>query len=254
MIRVLVLLCALFVSACSNEPAPETKAEKKELLLFVGITMIDPVRELMGMFEARTGVHAVMSYGGSSDLLQSLTVNKTGDIYFPGDESYVLEGEKAGVVAAYRQVGVNQAVLFVSKGNPKHLSGELGQLLQPGLQVAIGHPELGSIGKEARQILTRQGIYDQVVAAAAMMQPDSKGLSAVLRDGKVDVVINWKAVRFVGDNAEYMDTVPILGDAAVSHRLTMAVTSCSREPALARQFLDLCASPEGRSVFERYGF
>lgn len=254
MLRCVPLLCLLLVCACSNEPASETKTEKKELLLFVGITMIDPVKELMTMFEAQTGVHAVMSYGGSADLLQSLTLNHTGDIYFPGNESYVLDGKKAGVVGDYKQVGQNQAVLFVAPGNPRHLSGDLTELLRPGLQVAIGHPELGSIGKEARQVLTRQGIYDQVVAASAMMQPDSKGLSAVLREGKVDVVINWKAVRFVGDNARHMEEVPILGDAAPPHRLTMAVTTSSREPALARQFLDFCASAEGRAVFERYGF
>lgn len=250
----LLLLSVVMCCSCSGEQsAPPAKASQ-ELLLFVGITMIDPVKELMTMFEQQTGVKLTMSYGGSADLLQSVTLNKTGDIYFPGVESFIAEADKLGVLKDRKQVGINQAALFVRKGNPLGLSGDLAELVRPDVHVAIGHPDLGSVGKEAKRILQASGVYDQVVAASAMMQPDSKGLSSVLREGKVDVVLNWKAVQFFGDNAQYMDVLPIKGGAATEHKLTMAVTAYSKDTALAQRFLDLCASAEGRAVFQRYGF
>ena len=257
--RPFIWLClGLLLASCSSEdnkplPTPATEPQK-ELIVFCGITMIDPVRELMTQFEQANTVRMTMSYGGSADLMQSIKLNRSGDIYFPGGDSFIAEADKAGLLKERKPVGVNQAALFVRKGNPKGLTGDLDELLRPGLQVAIGHPDLGSIGKEAKRILAAKGIYEQVVAVSAMLQPDSKALSGVLKEGKVDVVLNWKAVLQTQDNAQYMEMLPIQGGYATPHKLTMAVVSFSREPELANRFLAFCASDQGRTVFARYGF
>lgn len=251
-----LLLSILVLAGCSgpdSDKKTKTTAERP-LLIFCGITMIDPVKELMVLYEKESGVKSTMSYGGSADLLQSLMLNKVGDVYFPGAESFIQEAEKAGVLGEKRRVGVNQAALFVKKGNPKGFSGELDELYAPGVQAAIGHPDLGSVGKEAKTILQAKGVYDQVVKASAMMQPDSKALSTALKAGQVDVVLNWKAVQYVGDNADHMDAIPIKGGFAKPHTLTMAATIYSQNPQTTRAFLDLCASPRGLAVFARHGF
>ena len=258
MIPKIVWLCLLvLVFGCSPEDqnkSPQKGQAKKELAVFCGITMIDPVRELMSRFEQEAGVKMVMSYGGSADLMQSIKLNGVGDIYFPGAESFIAEADREGILKERKQVGVNQMVLFVRKGNPKGLTGDLDELVKSGVQVGIGHPDLGSVGKEAKRILQAKGIYDQVVAASAMMQPDSKALSGVLREEKVDVVLNWQAVLTFQDNNQYMEILPIKGELATPHKLTMAIIANSREPELANRFLDLCASEQGRAVFQRYGF
>jgi molybdate transport system substrate-binding protein len=255
----LILLCVglLLVSCTSEDNKPPTTTAtgpQKELVVFCGITMIDPVRELMTQFEQANAVRMTMSYGGSADLMQSIKLNRTGDIYFPGGEGFIVDADKEGLLTERKQVGVNQAALFVRKGNPKGLTGDLDELLRPGVQVAIGHPDLGSIGKEAKRILDTKGIYSQMVASSAMLQPDSKALSGVLKEGKVDVVLNWKAVLHFQDNADHMEMLPIQGGFATPHKLTMAVVSFSREPELANRFLEFCASDQGRAVFARYGF
>jgi molybdate transport system substrate-binding protein len=256
--RKIVWLCLLVIFfGCSSEDqnkSPQTDKAKKELLVFCGITMIDPVRELMGRFEQDAGVKMTMSYGGSADLMQSIKLNGVGDIYFPGGESYIIEADKDGILKERKQVGVNQIALFVRKGNPKGLSGDLDELLKPGMQIGIGHPDLGSVGKEAKRMLQAKGVYDQVVTASAMMQPDSKALTGVLREGKVDVVLNWRAVLSFQDNSQDMEMLPVKGDWATPHKLTMSVLANSREPELANRFLDFCASEPGRAVFQRYGF
>lgn len=250
---VLWIAVCLALSACGQSSSKEV-SNTKELLVFCGITMVSPVKELMESFERQTGVKMTMSYGGSTDLLNSVLVNKTGDIYFPGTESYIAEADKAALLKERRLVGSNQAALFVAKGNPKAIAADVHELLRPGLRVAIGHPDLGSVGREAQDILTRKGIYDKVVAASAMMLPDSKALSATLREGKVDLVLNWTAAYFTGDNAQHMERLPLAEPDAKRHALTMATTVYSAFPAAAVKFLDYCASPEGRVVFAKYGF
>lgn len=245
---VVVLLLNALCAQAGNDSA------KKELLIFCGITMIDPVKELMDLYHKESGVRASMSYGGSADLMKSVMINEIGDIYFPGTDSFVAEAERHGIVVDKRQVGSNQAALFVQKGNPKNLTGNLDELTDPTIQVAIGHPDLGSVGKEAKVILEAKGIYDKVVANAAMMQPDSKALSSLILDGKVDVVLNWRAAYFLQDNRTRMDMVPIAGEWARTHALTMTVVRYSKHRAEAIAFLELCASQKGREIFAKFGF
>jgi len=253
-----ILACLLLVTllaACTpDERRPSQGKEHKELLILCGITMIDPVRQLMDDFERRTAVKMVMSYGGSADLMHSMILNKTGDIYFPGSEGFIAEADTRGELRERLEVGINRAAIFVRKGNPKGLTGDLEELLSPEVQVGIGHPELGSIGKEAKRIFDKLGRYDRLVQASATLAPDSKALSSLLRDGKVDAVLNWQAVLHLQENASQFEVLPIKGGLAEDHKLTMAVTVHSREPALAKSFLELCASQEGRAVFARYGF
>jgi len=254
-VRMLGIIMALLLPFAGCSPDSETEAGPSgRLLVLCGITMIDPVKELMTRFERDTGVKMNMSYGGSADLMQSIVLDKTGDIYFPGSQNYIEEADRLGLINESRQLGINQAALFVRKGNPRGLTGDLDELLRPGLQVAIGHPDLGSIGKEAQNILKAKGIYDQVAAGAAMMALDSKSLTRALIEGKVDVVLNWKAVLHIGDNRDRMDVLPIQGGFAAEHKLTMAVVRYSGDHDMSLKFLNLCASPEGRAVFARYGF
>lgn len=252
----LCLTCIIVgLSGCSSEGEKSSSGKSdKELLVFCGITMIDPVQELMDIFSKEHGVRTMMSYGGSADLMKSIILNKTGDIYFPGNKSFIDEGEQKDIILDSKQVGVNQAAFLVTKGNPKGLTGDIKELLRSDLHIAIGHPELGSIGKEARRILQAAGIYDEVVEKAAMLQPDSRTLTKVLLEEKVDVVLNWKAVRFIPENKDKMDVVPIKNEAAPAHPLVMAVTTYSADPDIARAFLELCNSERGRVVFENYGF
>lgn len=251
----LKVLCVIFLIACSQD-APESMdtTQGQGLIIYCGITMITPVREIMGIFEQKTGVTSVMSYGGSKDLINSLMVNKVGDLYFPGSETLLAEAEKTGLLRDRRVVGANQAALLVQKGNPKNIVGDLSELLRTDVRVAIGHPDLGSVGQEARDILTRKGIYDKVVAASAMMMPDSKALSGALREGRVDLVLNWKPAALNDENPRFIDVVPLPDEDAKRHDLTMAVTAYSRNPEAAISFIDLCASPEGQAIFQKHGF
>lgn len=254
-LNISLFLIAFCVIGCSQEAQdPNEAAEGEGLIIYCGITMISPVRELMEIFEQKTGVKSVMSYGGSKDLINSLMVNKVGDLYFPGSETLLAEAEKTGLLRDRRVVGANQAALFVQKGNPKNIAGDLSELLRPDVRVAIGHPDLGSIGQETRDILTRTGLYDKAVAASAMMMPDSKALAGALREGKVDLVLNWKPVLSSDGNAQFMDALPLPDDDAKRHDLTMAVTAYSRNPETAMRFVALCASPEGQAIFNKYGF
>lgn len=244
------LVCFLLGCGANEKPGDGPV----ELLVFCGITMIDPIMELAARFEESHPVKVKLTYGGSQDLARSIEVNALGDIYFPGTKRFVDEMTAKGHISASQQVGHNRITFFVQKGNPKGITGSLDHLKDPDLSVAIGHKDYGSVGREAHRILTGKGIYDAVVRNAAFMASDSKGMTSALREKRVDLVMNWCSVYYFKDNAQFMDEVPLDPGTATRHPLVMATLVYSRNPEKAKTFMALCASEPGRAVFQKYGF
>nr|WP_321255550.1 substrate-binding domain-containing protein [uncultured Pseudodesulfovibrio sp.] len=247
---ILVLLIWQGGVGCSRHA--DADKNRKTLIIFCGSTMISPIMELAKLFEATHDVTVKMTSGGSQDLAKSIEVNHVGDVFFPGFKAFVDTMEADGHVVDSGMVGHNELAIFVAKNNPKNLTGNLNQLVDSSLAVVIGHEDLGAVGKESKRILSALNIYEPVVRNTVFMASDSKGLSAAIREGKADIVLNWKAVAQLNDNRDYIDVISI--KEAASQPLIMASLVYSANPELAKSFLQLCVSPEGRAVFERFGF
>lgn len=216
--------------------------------------MIKPIVELIDLFEQREYCKVKVTYGGSGHILRSVQVNRIGDIFFPGNKSYIAKLREQDLIGDTEQVGHNQAALFVAKGNPYQIDADLTHLTSPHLRVVIGSSEFGSIGRETRAVLTHAGMYQEVVDNALYLTTDSKGLVQALKRKEADLVVNWKAVYFQHDNNLAMDLIPLPGDMAIKQPLIMGSLAFSAHPQLARKFLDLCASDTGAAVFKKYGF
>lgn len=247
-LRQLIACCAM---ACASSMS---WAQDTGLLIYCGITMVRPITDLARKFEAREKVAITISQGGSEDLYQSARRSRTGDIYFPGEPSYRDKYLSEGLLGEARLVGHNQIALFVQKGNPKKVKGDINELLRKDLVVVLGNSQSGSIGQETRQTLERLKLYDKIVAHAAFMMPDSRSINLSLRRNEADVAINWRATAFFPDNAPYMDVVDLDSRIAEPQALLLNLLTFSRQPQLARRFMDYVASPEGQEVFRRYGF
>lgn len=248
----LALLLSVCLGSTGCSGLGDADNNRETLIIFCGSTMVSPVMELAKRFEATHDVTVKMTSGGSQDLAKSIEVNHVGDIFFPGYKTFVDSMEVDGHVVDSKMVGHNELAIFVAKGNPAKLTGNLDQLVDPSLAVVIGHEDLGAVGKESKRILSALNLYDSVVRNTVFMASDSKGLSAAIREGKADIVLNWKAVAMLNDNRDYIDVISIKD--AASKPLVMASLVYSANPELATSFLQLCVSPEGRAVFERFGF
>lgn len=242
----LVCLCCLSTSVL--------QAQEKELLIYCGITMVRPITELARQFEQTEKIKVAISQGGSEDLYQAAKRSKQGDIYFPGEPSYRDRHLAEGLLGYYQNVGYNQVAIVVPKGNPKQVKGDVRELLRKDLTLVIGNVESGSIGQETKRVLDKAGIYPKAVAKAALMMPDSRAINLALRRGEGDVALNWRATAFFPDNQPHLDVVNLDTRLAEPQALLLIQLSFSKQPALAKKFIDFAASPEGQAVFRKYGF
>ncbi len=248
----LFFLWTLFLAACQPEkPAPPPKT----MLIFCGITMIKPMMDIAEIIESQENIKIIITKGGSGNLLKSIIFNGRGDLYLPGSERYyqTIKKEHPGLILEQVLVGQNRATIMVQKGNPKHITSDLENFTRPEYAVVIGNAGSGSIGRETRKIFTQKGIYDQILANTMHLTTDSKDLALALREKKADLVMNWYAVATWDENRQFMDTIDIDPRYAEPKSLILGLLKFSENQELARKFMALAASEQGRAIFKKYG-
>ena len=251
-----LMVCAFFtaLAGCDQSPPPEP-AEKPQMLIYCGITMIKPMLEIARMIEDSEKISIVITKGGSGNLMKSLIYSKTGDLYLPGSDKYyqTLDSNNSGTILEKVLVGHNRAAMMVQKGNPRNISNDLENLTRKEYAVVIGNADSGSIGRETRVILERKGIYDAVLQNTMKLTTDSKDLVKVLVTKEADLVINWHAVSTWEENQSYMDVLYISPEFAGKKNLVLGLLKFSQNPAAARKFMALASSETGRAIFKKYG-
>ncbi len=255
-----IWLLVLLVGLCSCEqtnqsaPGPQTGKTQKEILIYCGMTMTQPVMELGALVEKEKNCRVRMTYGESQWLKDTALATKTGDVYFPGSPSYLKSMLADKTVVETVEVGENRIVFMVKKGNPKKVKGDLRELLRNDIKIVLGDPDKGSIGRETKISLDKMEIYSRAVARALYLTPDSKGLAQAIRQGDADVVVNWKPLAVLQENAQQMDIIILPAGQTEKRTLTMGRLSFSRHVDLAKYFLERAVSEEGRAIFNTYGF
>ncbi len=250
LVCLLVSIPLSLLLVCCTE---DTVAQKKELLIYCGITMIDPMSEIAAIIEKKYSCKIYITKGGSGNLMKSIQANKIGDLYLPGSESYIKAGLREGIVKDTVHVGYNKAAMMTRRGNPRNIPDTLDSMANPDYYVVIGSPESGSIGRETKKILEMKGIYDQVEQNAKMLTTDSKDLARVLRNNEADLVINWYAAATWKENRDAITVLPIDEKYARKQKLVLGLLSFSKYPEIAIAFMQYASGDKGRKIFNEYG-
>lgn len=247
------VLTIFFLLTGCNDLAPNLE-DKKELLIFCGITMEKPIRELAGRFEKLEDCTVKIMIGGSGTLYRTITVNQAGDLYLPGSEAYIKKGRENGVITETKHVGYNRAALIVAKGNPLNISANLNNLINEEYKTVLGAPDSGSIGKETKRILTSAEIYEKAIDNSLYLTSDSKGLRLAIVDGVADLTLNWYAPSIWPKNKDKIEALLLDESVAIPHQLIVSLLKFSKEPELAKRFFIFISSETGMETFNRYGF
>jgi len=250
----ILLLLISFLLGCTNENDNNMTNSKKHLLIYCGITMVHPMQKIADIIEKQYHCKITILQGGSEDIYQSLKMSKKGDLYLPGSESYRNKHLKDGLLSDYMYVGYNQMALLVQKGNPKNIQADLDCLINPNYSVSIGNSESSSVGKQAKKILTKAGIYDKVLLNAFKVASDSRTMNNLLKDGSADVIFNWRATAFFDENKDKMDALCLEDSIASKKKLLIHLTTCSKNEDIARAFMRYAGSKEGQKIFYNFGF
>ena len=250
-INIVFLFILLVANSCNYT---ESEEEKKELLIYCGITMIRPMTEIKEIIEEQENCSIEITKGGSGNLLKAIETSGVGDIYFPGSENYISTAYSKGLIMDTATVGRNRLVMMVQKGNPLKISSDLNNLTNKEYYIVIGNPNSGSVGKATKKALQQKGVFEEVEQNTIRFTTDSKDLNLALISKEADLVVNWYAPYTWDNNADHIDIIEIDEKYAQNKKLILAVLSCSKYPELGRKILKLAKSDRGKAIFKKHGF
>ena len=245
---ILISILILSTSAVSKQ--------SKTLLFYCGITMVKPMVEIAKIIEKKHNCKIQIIQGGSKDLYNSLSFAQKGDLYLPGSASYRKLYLKDGYLVDFKEIGYNQAAIFVQKGNPKNIT-KLNDALKENIAITICDPNTGSIGKMTKKVLVKakdENFFYDIFDKSIEIGTDSRNLNKAIIDKEVDMTINWRATSFWPENKKYIDIINIDEKFAPKKKLVLNLLKFSEHPKIAIDFINFSASDEGQKIMKKYGF
>jgi molybdate transport system substrate-binding protein len=254
----LATISILILSACRSEDVSNTKQmDVDPLLIYVGAASKPPTEEIVAAFTAETGIQVEAIYGGSGYVLSQLKLSGKGDIYFPGSSDYMEIAKREGLVDPLTELQVVYLVnaINVQRGNPKKITS-LQDLCRPGLKIAIANPEGVCVGAYAIEIIENHLSASEQKAFRKNLVNYTESCdktAAVVALGSVDAVIGWSV--FEHWNPKRIESIAIPADQLIRiGYIPIAVTSMSKQPDKAKQFLQYINGPKGKSIFQKYQY
>lgn len=247
-LSIVAIIAFLFSNIVSVHAAPGGDAES--IMVYSGAGMRKPMDQIGRAFQKKYGTKVKYNYAGSQALLSQMELTRSGDAYMPGETMYIEIAAKKGLVDYQKLTCYHIPVITVPKGNPANIKG-LQDLARPGVRLIFGDPKVAAIGKTAKQILEKNGIYEKVWKNVIATAPTMNEVMIQIALGQADASINWwDTVKAVKD-IELVEIAPEQNSIEV---IPTGVATFSKHPETARKFVDFCASPEGLAIFEQHGF
>jgi len=232
-----------------------TLARAQEITFSVAISMKEAVETLGRQFtQARPGVMLRYNFGSSGELQKQIEAGAPVDLFISAAQRQMDELEQKGLIdpASRRVLARNVLTVIKPAGSALDIS-KPADLLDPKVRrIVIGNPRTVPVGQYAEESLKALALWDRVQPKLVFAENVRQALDYVAR-GEVEA-------GFV-----YSTDIPVrAGQITEAFRpaedtyrpvtYPVAVVKDSRQPALARAFIDLLMTREGQSALSRLGF
>jgi molybdate transport system substrate-binding protein len=221
-----------------------------ELEILCGNSFRLPMEKLAEMYEKETGKHVEMSFAGSEALLSQVMLKAAGDV-FVTHAPYQEDTKEAGALLREVEVGFQDPVLVVRKGNPKNVT-RIEDLAKEGLQVVLTDPEYSTCGEMVYALLEKKGIKEAVLKNVGDdLVRNHSDVGNQLKDGIRDAGIMWNGVAH-----GYLDAIEIVPgpyEYDEPTRLSVMGLSYSKKQEELGKFLDF-VEKHGKQVFSDFGY
>lgn len=230
-------------------------AAGQSLTVSAAISMKDAVTEVgRGFAAARPGVTVLYNWGSSGELQKQIEAGAPVDVFISAAQLQMDELDKRGlVVPATRRVFARNLLTVIKPADSRVDIAKGADLADPRIsRIVVGNPKTVPAGQYAEESLRARGLWDRVRAKLIFAENVRQAMEYVAR-GEVDAgfvyatdaAVRGQAVKEAFRPAE--DTYrPIVYPAAV--------VAATREPALARAFVERLVSREGQAILARFGF
>jgi molybdate transport system substrate-binding protein len=251
----------LVLTACGSRPSP-AEENSGELIVFAAASLTEAFDQAARQFELdNPGVDVVLNLAGSQQLAHQLSQGAPADVFASANEEQVKAAIEAGRVKSGSQQTFtnNRLAVIIPANNPAGLR-TLSDLVRPGLQFVLAAPEVPA-GGYAALFLDRAGtdpgygpiFRDGVLANVVSYEENVRAVLSKVRLGEADVGIVYSS-DVASENVDDIYQLPVPEHLNIEAGYVIAPVADSKQPALARQFIDYLLGESGQELLESNGF
>lgn len=244
------MVALLTVAVLVPVPAPA-----QEVAVAAPLGMSEGVQQVArDLMTAHRDVRVRFVYGGSFDLGRRIEAGAPFDVFIAAAARPVEELTSKGLVAAdsVRTVARNSLVAVKAADSVLDVPGPSSLLDRRVRRIAIADPEAVPAGQYARELLTTLSLWQRLKPKLRLAASGREAAESLVR-GETDI-----ALIFVTDalpHAERLrEAFPLPADAHAPIVYFAGALARATHPALAREFIELLAGPDGQLALARLGF
>jgi molybdate transport system substrate-binding protein len=245
--RVLAVLAVLtLISGCGS--MEESATGNTKIMVFAAASLKQTFTEIGERFKTENpGASVEFSFAGSSDLVTQLTEGAQADVFASADTKNMDKAAQAGLLAGDAvNFASNTLTIAVAPGNPKKI-GSFKDLTQQGLNVVVCAPQV-PCGSARQKVEQATGVTLNPVSEESSVSDVLNKVTSGQADAGLVYVTDAKGA---GDKVA---EVPFPEAAGAVNTYPIAVLKESKNPELARKFVDLVTGESGQKVLSAAGF
>lgn len=251
------ILAALLLSIFVFLPATQicAVADQQELTVSAAISLKNAFEEIGKLYEAKyKGVKVIFNFGASGDLVRQIEGGAPVDVFASAAQKDMDEAEKKGLIVPDSRVNFagNSIVLIIPADSKIRIQAfhDLG-LNQVG-KIAAGNPKTVPAGRYAEEVFVHYELLTAIKEKLIYAENVRQVLDYVAR-GEVDAGVVYSTDAMVrAKDVKIVATAPEESHRPVIYPVAV-VKGTDKEP-LAKAFVSLLISEQGRKVLEKHGF
>lgn len=244
-LTVLAIAAATLLASCGGSSrtggGPDADAT---LTVLAAASLTDVFDDLAPVFEDRTGASVTFSYGSSTDLAEQAADGAPGDVLATADLTSMQVAQDAGATGTVTEFAGNVLVVVTPPGNP----AGVGSLEDLDGTTWVRCADEVPCGRVALAVLEAAGVD----AEPASLEEDVRSTLDKVASGEAEAGLVYATDAVAAGAGVEAVTVPDAQDQPTTY--AVAPLAQSDDPDLARAWVELLTSPEGRAALTRAGF
>lgn len=242
----LALVCVVLISGCDSSEQPA--AGNTRITVFAAASLKKTFTDIGEQFKTENpGFSVEFSFAGSSDLVTQLTQGAEADVFASADTKNMDKAAQAGLLAGDPvNFASNTLIIAVAPGNPKKIAS-FKDLTRQGLNVVVCAPQV-PCGSATQKVEQATGVTLKPVSEESSVSDVLNKVTSGQADAGLVYVTDAKGA---GDKVAVVAFPEAVG---AVNTYPIAVLKDSKNPELARKFVDLVAGESGQKVLSAAGF
>jgi len=231
-------------------------ATAQEFTVAAAADLQSAMEEISARFQQKTSSHIKVIYGSSGNFAQQIQNGAPFDMFFSANLDYPKQLEASGLIEpdSFYQYARGKIVVWVPNDSRIDVHSGMQSLLAPSVKkIAIANPQHAPYGKAAVSAMQTEGVYDKVKDKLVLGENISQTASFVV-SGSADIGIVALSLALspnMKDKGRYAD-IPSADYPPIEQ--ACVILRSSKNPAVARAFLEFVKTDAIKDLLRNYGF